>query len=57
MRALLASPRWESRLLRFLELSGLGGVVKGEMDEDEAHASRMDGGVVWEAEEERGGVL
>jgi hypothetical protein len=50
---LLANPRWESRLLRFLELSGVGRFVEGGTDEDEAHASRMDGWVVWGAEEER----
>jgi hypothetical protein len=52
VRVLLASPRWESRLLRFLELSGVGRFVEGGKDEDEAHASRMDGWVVWEAEAE-----
>jgi hypothetical protein len=48
VRVLLANPR----LLRFLELSGAGRFVEGGTDEDEAHASRMDGWVVWEAEEE-----
>jgi hypothetical protein len=52
IRVLLANPRWESRLLRFLELSGVGRFVEGGKDEDEAYASRMDGSVVWEAEEE-----
>jgi hypothetical protein len=27
---LLSNPRWESRLLRFLELSGVGRYVEGE---------------------------
>jgi ribonuclease HI len=52
VRVLLANPRWESRLLQFLELFGVGRFVEGGTDEDEAHASRMDGWVVWEAEEE-----
>jgi hypothetical protein len=58
VRVLLANARWESRLLRFLELSGVGRFVEGEKDEDEAYASRMVGWVVWEAkEEERRRVL
>jgi len=43
---LLDNPRWERRLLRFLELSGVGRVIK---DVEEARAARMDG----EAEESR----
>jgi hypothetical protein len=43
VRVLLANPRWESRLLRFLELSSAGRFVEGGVDEDEAHASKMDG--------------
>jgi hypothetical protein len=46
--------RW---LLRFLELSGVGRFVEGGVDEDEAHATRMDDWVVWEAKEERGRTL
>jgi hypothetical protein len=49
---LLSDPRWESRLLRFLELSGVGRYVEGGVDEDQAHAERMDEWIVWEAEEE-----
>jgi hypothetical protein len=52
VRVLLANPRWESRLLPFLELFGVGRFVEGGTDEDEAHASRMDDWVIWEAEEE-----
>ena len=52
IRTLLSNPRWEKRLLRFLELSGVGRVVEGGEDEDEAHAAQMDRWVVWEAEEE-----
>jgi hypothetical protein len=43
IRTLLASPRWESRLLRFLELSGVGRRVEDGTDEKEARAARMDG--------------
>jgi ribonuclease HI len=49
---LLSSPRWEGRLLRYLELSGVGRFVEGGIEEDEAHAARMDRWIVWEAEEE-----
>jgi hypothetical protein len=41
-------------LLRFLELSGMGRTVEGGLDEEEAHAARMDGWIVWEAGEEEG---
>jgi hypothetical protein len=34
-QALLASPRWESRLLHFLELSGVGRVMENGEDEEE----------------------
>ena len=44
--AWLSNPRWENRLLRFLELSGVGRRVEGGEDEDEAHAARMDGWAV-----------
>jgi hypothetical protein len=49
---LLSSPRWEGRLLRYLELSGVGRFVEGGIEEDEAHAAKMDRWIVWEAEEE-----
>jgi hypothetical protein len=42
IRVLLSNPRWESRLLRFLELSGVGRRVQSEEDEDETHATRID---------------
>jgi hypothetical protein len=54
VRALLSNPRWESRLLRFLELSGVGRLVEGGVEEDEAHAARMDDWIIWKPEEERG---
>jgi hypothetical protein len=50
IRVLLSNPQWESRLLRFLELSGVGRRVEGGVDEDEAHATRMDDWIVWETE-------
>jgi hypothetical protein len=57
VRVLLANPRSESRLLRFLELSRVGGFVVEGVDEDEADATRMAEWVVWEADEERGRAL
>jgi hypothetical protein len=51
IRVLLNNPRWERRLLWFLELSGAGRVVEDGTDEEEARAARLDGWVVWEAEE------
>jgi ribonuclease HI len=53
LRALLANSIWESRMLRFLELSTVGWFMEWGKDEDEAHTAWMDGWVVWEAEEER----
>jgi hypothetical protein len=51
VRVLLASPRWESRLLRFLDQSGVGRVVENGEDEEEKQAARLDGWVVWEHRE------
>ena len=51
VRVLLANPGWESRLVKFLELSGAGRVVADGTDEDSARAARMDECIVWEAEE------
>jgi hypothetical protein len=53
VRVLLANPRWERRLLKFLELSGVGRIVADGTDEDEARAQRMDNWIICEAEEER----
>jgi len=39
-------PRWERRLLRFLELSGVGRVMDGGVDEEEARVARMDEWIV-----------
>jgi len=39
---LLADPRWEARLLRFLEVSGVGRMADAE-DVEEGWAARMDG--------------
>jgi hypothetical protein len=36
----------------FLEISGVGRLVEGGTDEEEAHAAKMDG---WEAEDEGAG--
>jgi len=51
IRVLLANPWWEKRLLRFLELSGVGRVVADGVDEETAHAEKMDHWIVWECEE------
>jgi hypothetical protein len=51
VRVLLANPRWEKRLIRFLELSGVGRTMADGTDEDSAHAARLDGWIAWEAEE------
>jgi hypothetical protein len=48
---LLASPKWESRLLHFLKLSGVGRVMENGADEEERRAARMDG---WEHRDRRG---
>jgi len=55
IRVLLSNSRWERRLVKFLELSGMGRRVADGTDEDEARAERMDGWIVWEAEE-RGAI-
>jgi hypothetical protein len=48
---LLANPRWERRLVKFLELSGVGRTMTDGTDEEGAHAARMDEWVVWETVE------
>jgi hypothetical protein len=48
LRVLLANPRCEKRLLRFLELSGAGRIVASGEDEEEAWAQRMNEWIVWE---------
>ena len=50
IRVLLNNPRWERRLLRFLELSGVGRLA-GNEDVEETRAARLDGWIAWEAEE------
>ena len=52
VRVLLANPRWERRLVRFLELSGVGRTMADGTDEENAHAEWMDRWIVWEASEE-----
>jgi len=51
VRVLLSNPRWERRLVKFLELSGVGRRMADGTDEDEARAARMDGWIAWETEE------
>jgi hypothetical protein len=51
VRVLLANPRWERRLLRFLELTGVRRVVD-RTDEEETRATRMDGWIPWEVGED-----
>jgi hypothetical protein len=51
VRVLLSNPRWERRLVKFLELSGVGRVMADGVGEDEARVERMDGWIVWEAVE------
>jgi hypothetical protein len=51
VRVLLANPRWERRLVEFLELSGVGRVMADGTDEDGAYAARMDEWVAWETVE------
>ena len=45
-QVLLNNPRWERRLLRFLELSGAGRLVEGE-DVERTRAARMDRWIAW----------
>jgi len=47
LKVLLSSLRWERRLLRFLELSGVGRIVESGADKE---ATRLDGWVAPEAE-------
>jgi hypothetical protein len=47
VKALLANPRWEKRLLKFLELTGVGKIVDG-VNEEETRATRMDEWIAWE---------
>jgi hypothetical protein len=57
MRRATLGSSWPSlggkRLLRFLELSGVRRMMDDGFDEEETRAVRMDGWIVWEAEEER----
>jgi len=46
---LVSNPRWERRLLKFLELSGVGRVMDDGRDEEEVRAARLDNWVIfWE---------
>jgi hypothetical protein len=46
---LLANPRRERRLVKFLELLGVGRVIADGTDGNRAYAARMDHWVAWEA--------
>jgi len=43
LEVLLSSPRWERRLLRSLELSGVGKIVEDGIDEEQRRATRLNG--------------
>jgi hypothetical protein len=51
IRVLLSNPQWEKRLLRFLELSGVGRVMEDGVDEEEVRAGRLGHWISWEVEE------
>jgi hypothetical protein len=44
VRVLLANPRWEQRLVKFLKLSRVGRVMANGTDEGGAHAAGMNDG-------------
>jgi hypothetical protein len=43
--------RWDKRLLRFLELSGVVRMMDDGVDKEEAWAGRLDRWIPWETEE------
>jgi hypothetical protein len=51
VRVLLANPRWEKQLLKFLELSGVGRTMADGTDKDGTRATAMDEWIVWETRE------
>jgi len=51
IRVLLGNPRWERRLLGFLEMSRVGTVMDDGTDEDQERVERMDQWIAWEVEE------
>ena len=53
VRALLSNPRWERRLLIFLERSGVSRVVTGDRDPDAVWADKRDRWIIWEGREQR----
>ena len=57
VRALLSNPRWERRLLIFLERSGVGRVVAGGRDPDAAWANKRDRWVIWEGSRDPGNLV
>ena len=50
IRALPSNPRWERRLLRFLELSGVG-IMVGDEGVEKTRAARLDRRIAWEVED------
>jgi hypothetical protein len=51
VRVLLSDPRWKRRLLRFLERSVVGRGMGDGVDEEGARAARLDGWIIWGAED------
>jgi hypothetical protein len=45
--SLLADPRWEKWVVRFLELSGVGRTLADGTDEESVYAARMDTWIAW----------
>jgi hypothetical protein len=57
IRVLLSNPRWEKRLLNFIELSGIGRAMENGEDEEETWAAKMDGWIIWDTREDIARVL
>jgi hypothetical protein len=51
IRVLLSGPCWKRRLLKFLELLGVGRMMEDRVDEGGARAARLDRWILWETEE------
>jgi hypothetical protein len=51
VRVLFANPRWERRMVKSLELSGVGGMMADGTDEDRAYAATVDEWIAWETVE------
>jgi len=48
VRSLLSNPRWEKKLLKLLELSGVGRIMADGTEEEEVRGARKDDWVIWE---------